>query len=335
MAGFREIVGQDSVVEHFRNAIKLNKISHAYIINGENGMGKKMMARAFSTTLQCENKGDEPCMECHSCKQAISNNNPDIRWITHEKPNVISVEEIRQQVNSDVQIKPYSNQYKIYIIDEASKMNTAAQNALLKTIEEPPVYVVILLLTDNKDMLLETILSRCVSMELRPVENHIVEKYLMEKSGIVDYRAKSVVAFAGGNIGKAIKMAGSDDFAELKDDVINLAKNVGNMSVADMAAKVKDIAVYKDNIGEYLDLLLIWYRDVLLCKSGAVDDKIIYRENIKNIREQAEIITFQLIEKVLEELDGIKGKLNINVNFDMVMELLFMTMRDCFLLGRQ
>ena len=79
MAGFDEILGQEKVVEHFKNAIKLDKISHAYIINGEKGMGKKMMAKAFAMTVQCERGGDEPCMECHSCKQFLSGNNPDIK----------------------------------------------------------------------------------------------------------------------------------------------------------------------------------------------------------------------------------------------------------------
>lgn len=332
MSGFDDIRGQESVVTHFKNAIKLNKISHAYIINGEQGMGKKMVAKAFAMTLQCEKKGDNPCMECHSCKQALSGNNPDIRWVTHAKPNVISVEEVREQINSDVQIKPYSNEYKIYIVDEASKMNTAAQNALLKTIEEPPSYVVILLLTDNKEMLLSTILSRCVAMELRPVGDSIVERYLIERAGIADYRAKAIASFAGGNIGRAVKMAGSDYFLDLKDNVVKVTKNIGRMTVADMDAAVKEMSEYKENINEYIDLLVTWYRDILLYKSCKNDNNIIFYDNIREIKKQAEEISFAAIEKVLTELDSIKGKLRVNVNFDLVMELLFMTMRDCFII---
>lgn len=335
MAGFDDIVGQDSVIAHLKNAIKLSKISHAYIINGEQGMGKKMIARAFSMALQCENGGENPCMECQSCKQALSNNNPDIRWIVHEKPGVISVEEIRKQVNSDVQIKPYKNTHKIYVIDEAAKMNIAAQNAILKTIEEPPGYVVIILLTDNKEMLLSTILSRCVSVELRPVNKDIIEKYLTKKEGIADYRAKAVSSFASGNIGKAIKMAISDDFIDLKDNVVRLARNIGRMTVADIMAAVKETSTYKDNIYEYIDLLIIWYRDILIYKACNDENEIIFSEYAKYIREQAEIVTYESIENVLKELDSIKGKMRINVNFDMIMELLFIAMRDCFVLGRQ
>lgn len=85
----------------------------------------------------------------HSCKQALNKNQPDIIYLTHEKPNTISVADIREQINHDIEIKPYSSKYKVYIVDEAEKMNQQAQNALLKTIEEPPTYAVILLLTTN------------------------------------------------------------------------------------------------------------------------------------------------------------------------------------------
>lgn len=328
MAGFDDIRGQSGVITHFKNAIKLNKISHAYILNGERGMGKKAVARAFSMTLLCERHGETPCMECHACKQMMTDNNPDVRWVKHEKPNVISVDEIRTQINTDVQIKPYSSDYKIYIVDDADKMNLAAQNSLLKTIEEPPKYVVILLLTSNKDLLLSTILSRCVCMELKPLGNEQVERYLVEKAGIADYRAREVSEFAGGNIGKAVKLASSDDFTQLKESVVRVAKNIGGMTAADINAAIKEISVYKDNIGEYLDLMITWYRDVLIYKSCGNRGRIIFKDYERQIRQQAEEISYEALEKIFEELDGIGGRLKVNVNFDMVMEVLLLTMRD-------
>lgn len=333
MAGFDDIEGQKGVATHFKNAIKLNRISHAYILNGERGMGKKTVARAFSMTLMCENHGESPCMKCHACKQIMTDNNPDVRWVTHDKPNVISVDEVRRQINTDVQIKPYSSNYKIYIVDDADKMNQAAQNALLKTIEEPPSYVVILLLTVNKDMLLSTILSRCVSMELRPLGKQQVERYLVEKAGIVDYKAREVSDFAGGNIGKAIRLASSDDFMELKESVVRVAKNIGKMTTGDISGAIKEISSYKENIEEYLDLLFTWYRDVLIYKSCSekcvnINEKIIFADYIKQIKQQSEDCSYEAIERIFMELDGINGKLRVNVNFEMVMELLLLTIRD-------
>ena len=136
MAGFQDIYGQEAMKEHLQNAIRLGKVSHAYIINGERNSGKEFIARIFARTLQCERGGIEPCGECHSCKQAESGNQPDIIRVTHEKPNSIGVEDIRSQVNNDIVIKPYSSPYKIYIINEGEKMTVQAQNALLKTLEE-------------------------------------------------------------------------------------------------------------------------------------------------------------------------------------------------------
>ena len=164
MSGFKDVVGHSEIIQYIQNAVTEDKVSHAYILNGEKGSGKKMLAGLFAQTLQCEKGGAEPCYECHSCKQAVSGNHPDIIWVTHEKPNSISVDDIRVQINGDIQVKPYNGKYKIYIVPDADMMTVQAQNALLKTIEEPPAYAVILLLTENADSLLPTICSRCVRL---------------------------------------------------------------------------------------------------------------------------------------------------------------------------
>ena len=130
MAGFQDIIGQEQIKEHLQNALSTGKISHAYIINGEKSSGKEFIAKIFAMALQCEKEGTEPCNECRSCKQALSKNQPDIIYVSHEKPNTISVDDIRAQVNNDVAIKPYSSKYKVYIINEAEKMTVQAQNAI-------------------------------------------------------------------------------------------------------------------------------------------------------------------------------------------------------------
>ena len=134
MAGFKDIVGNEQIIEHLQNAISMGKVSHAYIINGPQLSGKMMIAEAFARALQCEKEGTDGCGECKSCHQADDHNHPDIIYVSHEKPNNISVDDIRTQLNNDIVIKPYSSKYKIYIVDEAEKMNQQAQNALLKTI---------------------------------------------------------------------------------------------------------------------------------------------------------------------------------------------------------
>ena len=106
---FADIKGQQDIKEHLQNAISLGKTSHAYIISGEKDAGKMMLAEAFAETLLCQEQGKDACGMCHSCKQCQSHNHPDIRYVSHEKPNTISVEDIRQQINNDIVIKPYAS----------------------------------------------------------------------------------------------------------------------------------------------------------------------------------------------------------------------------------
>ena len=132
MAGFQDIIGQEQIKEHLRNALATGKVSHAYIINGEKSSGKEFIAKVFAMALQCEQGQMDPCQECRSCKQALSGNHPDIIYVTHEKPNTISVDDIRRQVNGDVAIKPYSAPRKVYLIgggeDDGAGAKCVAEN---------------------------------------------------------------------------------------------------------------------------------------------------------------------------------------------------------------
>jgi DNA polymerase III subunit delta' len=104
MPGFQDIIGQDQIKEHLQNAIKLQKVSHAYILHGERASGKEFIANVFSMALNCESKDEKPCLTCHSCKQTMTLNQPDIIRITHEKPASIGVDDIRNQINGDIGI---------------------------------------------------------------------------------------------------------------------------------------------------------------------------------------------------------------------------------------
>lgn len=328
MAGFSEILGHEQIIEHLQNAIQMKKVSHAYILDGEEGAGKMMLARAFAQTLQCERGGTEPCGECHSCKQALSGNQPDIITVGHEKPASIGVEDIRGQLCGDIQIKPYSSPYKIYIVDEAEKMTVQAQNALLKTIEEPPAYGVILLLTTNADAFLPTILSRCVTLKLRPVKSEVIRAYLMEKYQIPDYQADVCTAFARGNVGKAQRLAQSEQFAELKEHLIHLLRHLRDMEIYELTEAVRSASEYKAEIGDYLDLIALWFRDVLLFKATRQIDGLVFAEEIGDISAQAQKSSYEGLERILKALEKAKVRLKANVNFELTMELLMLTIKE-------
>lgn len=329
MRKFSSIVGQEQLQEHLQNAIRMNKVSHAYIINGERNSGKEFIAKIFAMALQCENRQDvEPCQECHSCKQALSNNHPDIIYITHEKPNTISVDDIRSQINGDVAIKPYQGPKKIYIMSEGEKMTVQAQNALLKTLEEPPEYAVILILTTNVNSLLPTILSRCVVLNMKPVKDAQIKEFLMQTMEIPDYKADICVAFARGNVGKARLLAGSEEFDKVKEEAVTLLKYINEMEIHEVVAAIKKINEYKFDVNDYLDILSIWYRDVLLFKATHDANHLIFREEIQYIRKVADRSTYEGIEEIIEALEKSKQRLNANVNFDLTMELLLLTIKE-------
>lgn len=328
MGSFKDVVGHKDIIQYIANAVTMDKVSHAYILNGERGSGKKLLARLFARTLLCEKHGPEPCNECHSCRQAESGNHPDIIQVTHEKPNTISVDDIREQVNNTVMIKPYQGPYKIYLIERAELMSVQAQNALLKTIEEPPEYVVFLLLTENAEALLPTINSRCVMLKLRNIKDKLIRRYLMEVLKIPDYKADVCTAFAQGNVGRAIMLANSEHFNEIKDEAVQLLKYIHEMELSEVVAAVNNITSYKLEITDYLDIIMIWYRDVLLYKATKDIDRVVFKDQVNYIREQAKTSSYEGIERVLSSLEKAKTRLKANVNFELVMELLFLTIKE-------
>lgn len=328
MDGFKNIVGHEQIIEHLQNAKKLDKISHAYILNGPDKAGKMMLAEAFAAMLQCEKDDADACMECHSCRQAASHNHPDIIYLQHEKPNTISVSDIREQINKDIVIRPYSRLYKIYIVDEAEKMNQQAQNALLKTIEEPPSYAVLILLTTNADSFLPTILSRCIRLNLKPVPDGKIREYLMKHCQVPDYQADISAAFAQGNVGKAVQLAVSEHFKELMDSAVQLMKRVKEIEVYEMGEAVKQINEFKLEMNDYFDIMMVWYRDVLMYKATTDINSLIFKEQAYEIKKQASKSSYHGIQKILEALDKAKIRLNANVNFDLVIELLLLTMKE-------
>jgi DNA polymerase-3 subunit delta' len=326
MQGFQAIVGHDRIKESFYHAIRQKQVSHAYILEGEDGSGRMMLARAFAMTLLCERGGDEPCGECHSCLQFASDNHPDVRYVTHEKAS-ISVDDIRSQVVGDAPIKPYSSAYKIYIIPEAEKMTVQAQNALLKTLEEPPEYVVIVLITSNADAFLPTIRSRCILLSCKPLADRAVKDYLMKVRRVPEEEADVCTAFARGNLGRAIQLSGSEDFTALREKVLYLLKNVKEMDISRMQEILKDLKETAD-IPMCIDLMQLWYRDVLMFKATKDMNHFIFKDEFHYIRKTAEQSDFTGLEKILRAMDKAKSRLDANVNFELAMELMLLTMKE-------
>lgn len=291
-------------------------------------MGRKSIARAFAMTLLCEKGGSEPCMSCHSCKQILAGSHPDLIYLSHEKPASIGVDDIREQVNDTIMIRPYSSYYKVYIIDEAEKMTVQAQNALLKTIEEPPSYAVMILITTNEEAFLPTILSRCVKLKLKPLRDTTVKAFLTEHLGIPEKDADIYAAFARGNLGRAIHIASSEEFKELYQKTMNLLHYVETVDISMLLECIREIKDQKFDLEEMLDLMQLWYRDVLMYKVTKDMNLLIFRDEYKLINETGQKVDYTGLEKILAAIDTARTRLNANVNMELTMELLFLTMKN-------
>ena len=346
---FEDVIGQEALKEHMQSAIRLGKISHAYIINGEAGFFKKLLAEAFAQALLCSKLNPdydknqvsfpgleayepklpeviEPCCECISCKKASHHNHPDIIYISHEKPNLISKEEIRNQLVNTVDIIPYESKRKIYIIEDGQLMNEAGQNTLLKTIEEPPDFVTIIILTTNKEKLLPTVLSRCVCLDVKPVKKSEIRSYLMDK-GIVDYQADMAINFAEGNPGKALMIASDIEFQNRRKLIINTIRDFDSFNskrIADMAKKIEED---KDNIDSYFDLIMVFLRDVLVYKTTGDEKRVHFREEISVIRDISRHKLSQINELINITKDA-KEKVNYQVTLGLTIEMMLHKMKE-------
>ncbi|MBO5346676.1 MAG: DNA polymerase III subunit delta' [Lachnospiraceae bacterium] len=328
MQSFAKVIGQASVKEHLKKSLQARKVSHAYIFYGERGSGKKTLADLFARALQCETGGEEPCNQCTSCKQALHHNQPDIIYVQHEKPGIISVDEIRKQVNNDIGIKPYSSEHKVYIIDEAEKMNVQAQNALLKTLEEPPAYACILLLTTNLESLLQTIRSRCVTLTMKPVPDTELQRYLMRELQVPDYKAGICAAFARGNVGRARELAVSTEFEELKEETLQLVRSLQDKTLSDLAAVAKAKADKGSNTEGFLELLQMWYRDVLLYKSSDSSGSLIFGEEKQYIKRMSVKSTYEGLNRILNAIEEARTRLAGNVNAELTLEWLLLVAQE-------
>ena len=327
MFSFTEIVGHEQIKEHMQAAIRDKKPFHAYLFQGEEGVGKEALARTFAAGLQCQSESaDKPCKECVSCRQMESGNQPDVIWVTREKAS-LGVDEIREQLCNTMDIKPFSSPYKIYLVPEAEKMTEAAQNALLKTIEEPPEYGIVILMTSNISALLPTIQSRCLTMEFRPLSTAVVESYVKELCQVPDYQARASAAFAQGNLGKAMRYAKSEDFIERKDHIISLLRHVEQMDLSEMLAVIKDLGTRKDEVRDYIDLMVLWYRDVLLFKATKDINQLLFQDEASYISREASHRSYEKIEEILQAFEKAKVRLRANVNFDITMELMLLTLK--------
>lgn len=220
-------------------------------------------------------------------------------------------------------------------------MTPAAQNALLKTLEEPPSYIVIIILTSNINQFLPTIISRCIVLPMKPVRDDSIKKYLMENCHVVDYKAMVCASFARGNVGKALDLASNERFDRLKNETIELVFKLKNLEINDMMERVHSLleappdveesdkkAVEKRQYEDFMDILLFLFRDVLVYKATGDDNHLIFTDKLSYISSVTEKCSYLQVNDIIDMMEVAKKRINSNVNMDLTLELMLMGIKE-------
>lgn len=303
-------IGNEKVIDRLSKLIESGRFPHALIIEGEEGIGKKTLAKDIACALVCRGN-DKPCGECAQCKKAIGAIHPDIsEYISAGTANSFHVDTVRNIIN-DAYVQPNEADYKIYILANAHCMNQNAQNALLKILEEPPKYVVFILTTNSKSALLSTVLSRSVCVSLEGVDIERAANYITSHCENVDYNtAKKTVETFNGNIGKAIDSLQDSKTSELVDVCNKICKALATSNEYEMMTLCSVFQKDRQGVVFACDLLKSIFRDALFAAESS--------EHISGQEESAALLKSSLsrqsLIKLINTCDELKSTALSNAN---------------------
>lgn len=325
MYTFEEIRGNTPLVEQLRRSAASGRSSHAYLFLGGAGAGKRLIANTFAKALQCEGT-HRPCDSCKSCHAFNHGNHPDVIYFQPLKNGkTYTIEDVREQLLETVDLKPFQYEKKIYIIEKADTLNIQSQNALLKTLEEPPAHAVFLLLAERAEAFLPTILSRVVVMKIRPLSAETVAEYLMQ-AGHTAEESHILSAYAQGRIGQALELVADEGFREMRQDILGKLEALPSMSEGDAYLLAKDLEGYKNDL-RFLDIMELWYRDLLTAKSLREEGYLIQKDKKDAIFRAAKEPAAALAKKAAAVRTA-RMRLAQNANFRLTMEVMLMDLKE-------
>ncbi len=319
---FSEIVGHDRVKDVLMRSVLERRIGHAYVFEGPKGVGRLSTAKAFAQVLICENPTSVgACGECANCKMCANDSHPDVRIISNQlydsskKSTDILVDTVRNMKN-EIYIKPYSAERKVYIVPCADTMNVYAQNSLLKVLEEPPRYCTIILIAENSDMFLPTILSRTVTLHFGELSSDEVCEYIHRLYPELDMNSVNVKAnICGGSIGKALELVGDSSAEDLRKEAIGELVNLlnkGRRSIYDFTLFLKR---NKNEISFIMSVMKSFFRDLMRIKSLGEDYGIINSDIILELKNFNENVSEKSTLRFLEILFKYEDYFSKNLNY--------------------
>ena len=342
---FSDVIGQEHIVRTLKNQIENNNVGHAYLFCGTRGTGKTSTAKIFSRAVNCTNlHNDEPCNECENCREILEDKTMDVVEIDAASNN--SVDNIRE-LRENVKYSPAKAKYKVYIIDEVHMLSQGAFNALLKTLEEPPSYVIFILATTEPHKIPATILSRCQRFDFKRVTVKDISsrmRYICEKEGIeADEKALNLIArnsqgalrdalsildqcisFEGNKISynDVIELLGSVNIEQLFD----LAESIIKEDTRKSLQILNDFIIWGKDVRNLVNDLIDHFRNLMVCKISNDLDEIISlpEETIDLLKQQAETIDTNNLIRILNILSETQDGMKISSNPRVLMEVTMM-----------
>lgn len=297
----REIIGHEDIKKQISTAIDLGMFSHAHLIVGEDGTGKSLLAKGIALKLLGEDV-DREYVDIYEFK--IKGNKQSI-----------GIKDVTDKIIDEINKKPYEKDKKVIIIYDANKMTVEAQNAFLKTIEEPPKGVFIILLCENLKNILETIKSRCQIHKLQRLSFHEMKSFLSKKyPNLTASEAKSIIAFSDGIPGRAEKFLEDKSFKEIRDNTINILMDINNKNTKELLSYEAFLLKYKRDWQEVLTWFLSYIRDIMVYKETGKEDMIINSDKIDKIKDMSSMFSFNKLNGIIEIVNSTREKLERNVN---------------------
>jgi len=316
------IIGQRDLIAQLKRLLSLNLIGHAYAFSGPAGIGKKTLATAFIKDLLCRSSDSENC-KCLSCRTFNEGTNPDFYEVISDRKS-IGVDTIRD-LRDDAAHRPTYGSRKVYLIVDAELMTVHAQNCLLKTLEEPPEYVVIILLTTNFEALLPTIQSRTVNLRMAPYTDDEMKKIICPRYPISKEELEFILKFSNGIPLNAIRMIEEGKIRDIRSQVFRLLEKPDDFIHVENVRKA--LLDNREELSTVFDILLSIYRDCIIFKQG-MESRLINSDKkdiIKSIASSYE--NHNLFEKITK-LEGMRRNFNYNINYQLGIDALLLEIQE-------